>query len=143
MNVKDIIIIVVLIIILLILIKVFQFTKALQPVKVTFDKSSDGSSKTFNELEVKKIKVKQKPNRVLKILKAMEIPMTNENLLKAYNNQYKEISMSNINSFIRWLKKNNLLNSEQLEGGIEVFGISDWFDESGELLEEYFNKLKK
>lgn len=144
MTAKDFIPIGLLLAILFILIKVLQITKSLQAPVITEDYSPTVISNSSNEEKVtkgKKTRLKQRPSRILKILKSDGKPRTSEEILEVYNAKYKEVTLGNLNSFIRWLLKANLLNKEDVENKGQVFGLAEWFNEEGELEEIYFNKL--
>lgn len=151
MNFKDYIIIILLIVIIIVLFKVLNQTKGVTPPTQVQDapENSEQDEQHENPEQViikkrnRKSVLKIKYNRVVKILKELDVPMTKDAILEIYNQSYKAISKSTLSLFLLWLSKNKFISSEEIDGKGKIFGIFDWFNEEGQLEEDYFLKLKK
>lgn len=151
MTAKDIIPIVLLLAILGLLIKVFQFTKTLQPSldagtpkRLPPPSYSDETQEEDGIIKTRKprtVRVKITYNRMVKLLQD-GIPKSEETLLELYNKKHKKpIKMANVKQFLKWLHGRDMVMYEDFEEG-KVWGLPEMF-EDGELIEEYANKLKK
>ncbi len=117
---------------------------------------SDGSGATLRKSAKKKRTRKGKPgpkgvwtNYILKRLRQVQRPITYEDLIKdamlAFNKTKEEadkVRQAIMNSAFRLRKKQGKVLTYRKPGSKEKFiGLRKWFDESGELLEEYKKKL--
>lgn len=156
MNTKDIIQLVLFVVIIGIFLYMLKIIKAMQPQMVTDDGNivdtdvyspSNSPARVNNNLEsvekkTRKTRVKITMNRLIRILRSDDKPRSADTMLADYNDKHKPVSISNIKAWLKWLQKNQLVNSEEMEDGLIIWGLSEWFSD-GELQEEYFTKAKQ